>query len=284
MIEPATPITIRVLPSSYPAFLLANEDDVKFKPSSAFLRYRHLRQQQRIIRRSVVQGMSSGSGQSKTTPGIRVEVASTSASTSRELSLPLRQEGLVRPSSSPSPPVLNTTSTPSTSGTGPDKSRSAVTQGNGNVDAQAKKLAVPVGDVGPSRSSGDSATLAVDRHDHAIRSRNEKIVWFSSSGDAPLQAPPSVSASRYCDLYVHSVAGGSVQVWLCDESGTWNPVQMFHPHPYLRGHVLNILPNHEPRWVTKDTARTYKARAKKRVRDVSVASNSSAQGVDAHLA
>lgn len=112
--------------------------------------------------------------------------------------------------------------------------------------------------------------LTVVRHEHAIRSHHEKIVWFASAADAPLQAPLSVPAPRYGDLYVHSVDDGSVQVWLRTDASHWDSIDMFHPHPFLRDHVLHILPSREPRWVTKDTVRTYKARAKKRARDTSV--------------
>ena len=55
-----------------------------------------------------------------------------------------------------------------------------------------------------------------------------------------------------------------MQLWLRDCSQAWVPVDALHPHPYMPDYVLYILHNHEPRWVTKDTVRTYRGREKKR--------------------
>ncbi|KAI9060075.1 hypothetical protein FKP32DRAFT_1605747 [Trametes sanguinea] len=304
MIEPTAPITIRVLPSSYPAFLLPSEDDVEFKPSSAFLRYRHLRQQQKVIRGSLVESMSSGkrSMQLKTTPGINVSGGHTLAITPDGADR-LTNSAQASPISTPSFPAVDATSRSSArhlrvesaspervAGPSHSSSISAVERvagpsHSGRIPtirfapkpAQGDRGSAGIGTDIPgyaasARVSEDVVSLEVSTHthDHAIRGRSEKIVWFSSASDTPLQAPPSVPTPHYGDLYVHSVIDGSVQVWLRTEAGTWASIDMFHPHPYLRGHVLNILQNREPRWVTKDTARTYKARAKKRARGISV--------------
>lgn len=100
------------------------------------------------------------------------------------------------------------------------------------------------------------------RHEHAIRSRPEKIIWYASEGP-PLDAVPvAPTLAEVGDVYVHK-SEGDVQVWLRIENGRWLPVSERHPHPRLKDYVLRLLDNGDPRWVTKDTFRTYLGRRKK---------------------
>ncbi|OJT09662.1 hypothetical protein TRAPUB_13858 [Trametes pubescens] len=69
-----------------------------------------------------------------------------------------------------------------------------------------------------------------------------------------------------CDLYVHTSTGGAIQAWIAVDNLQWMSVDLEHPHPYLKGYVLNFCANGEPSWVKKDTVRTYKGRMKKRER------------------
>lgn len=100
------------------------------------------------------------------------------------------------------------------------------------------------------------------RHEHAIRSRPEKVVWYASEGSPLLVVPVAPTLAEVGDVYVHK-SEGEVQVWLRIDDGTWQPVGERHPHPRLKGHVLRLLDNGDPRWVTKDTFRTYLGRRKK---------------------
>lgn len=113
-----------------------------------------------------------------------------------------------------------------------------------------------------------SCVLPVERHEHLIRGLKDKTVWFSSRGEELLTVPTAVPSPqlRLGDLFVHVSTGNRKQVWLWDAE-RWIPTELHHPHPYLRGYVLNILANGEPSWVTKDTIRTYMSRVKKRERE-----------------
>ncbi|KAI0715219.1 hypothetical protein C8Q76DRAFT_795998 [Earliella scabrosa] len=281
MIEPDIPVTIRVRHVAFPAFLLPSDDDVKFKPSSAFLRYRHLRQSQRVIRNFVYEPVlgAPGQGQSRTTPGVPVDLLNnegedgpaTEKSTvprhrvSRKphparQATPDRLGELV--SSNPSPRTTTTfnkasTSAQSTRSATPDRSSGAPSPLNFTP--------------GPSSlvSTSGSDDPVVKRCSHRIRKSTEYTVWYASTGRDTLNAPPSIPCSRYGELYVHAVADGAVQVWLRTATSEWQSIDILHPHPYLSGYVLHILPNCEPRWVTKDTVRTYAGRAKKRARELS---------------
>ncbi|KAH9914571.1 uncharacterized protein B0H18DRAFT_125385 [Fomitopsis serialis] len=115
---------------------------------------------------------------------------------------------------------------------------------------------------GTEQPSDASMHMGPVRHEHAIRSRAEKVVWFASEGP-PLTAvalPPTIA--NVGDVYVHKTLG-SVQIWLRAASGTWLPIAEQHPHPIITGYVLRLLENGDPRWVTKETFRTYVGRQKK---------------------
>ena len=115
------------------------------------------------------------------------------------------------------------------------------------------------------------STLLVQRHEHGIRGLTEKTTWYSSSANDLLDHPVPLASTRLNqgDLYVHTATGNRRQVWLWTADGRWMTVQLHHPHPYLKGYVLNILSNGEPSWVTSDTIRTYLSRIKKRARELS---------------
>ena len=100
------------------------------------------------------------------------------------------------------------------------------------------------------------------RHDHAIRSRPEKIVWYASEGPPIEVVPVAASLADVGDIYVHK-SEQDVQIWLRVENGTWLPVYERCSHPRLKDHVLRLLDNGDPRWVTKETFRTYLGRRKK---------------------
>lgn len=99
------------------------------------------------------------------------------------------------------------------------------------------------------------------------KTRGEKTFWFASSANQLLDVPPTLSLAKAGDLYVHTSDQGVKQAWLYTAALTWLSVELLHPHPHLRGYVLNFLKNGEPSWVTKDTVRTYKGRMEKKVRE-----------------
>ncbi|KAH9855121.1 hypothetical protein C2E23DRAFT_857853 [Lenzites betulinus] len=112
--------------------------------------------------------------------------------------------------------------------------------------------------------------LQITRYERGIRSQNEKTVWFASNGRDLLSTPPDLTAARVGDLYVHTRADGAKQAWLRSGISQWTSIELCHPHPQLRGYILNFCANGEPSWVTKDTMRTYKGRTKKRDKDQQV--------------
>ena len=94
------------------------------------------------------------------------------------------------------------------------------------------------------------------------------LIWFSSQSTDLLASPMSTPGTtlQNGNLYVHTASGERRQVWIW-ENGKWSDVEIYHPHPHLTGYVLNLLSNGEPSWVTMETIRTYKGRAKKRERE-----------------
>ncbi|OJT03394.1 hypothetical protein TRAPUB_6011 [Trametes pubescens] len=119
---------------------------------------------------------------------------------------------------------------------------------------------------GTLTSTSPLAALHVERHEHGIRCRNEKTVWFSSSGSDLLPTPPALSLACLGDLYVHNCNDGSKQAWISMGPAQWLSVDLGHDHPYLKGYILNFCGNGEPSWVKKDTVRTYNGRKKQRER------------------
>lgn len=137
----------------------------------------------------------------------------------------------------------------------------------------------------PSYSFSGSIT----RNEHGIRSRTERVAWHTSSTPGPIAVPPlAATAVDLADIYQHSHASG-IQLWVCtqtrakpgphvslvtDETSpeihaqpsepTWVVAMEGYPHPYIKGYVLHILVNNEPRWVKSETIRTYKGKEKKR--------------------
>ncbi|KAH9840944.1 uncharacterized protein C8Q71DRAFT_854793 [Rhodofomes roseus] len=106
-------------------------------------------------------------------------------------------------------------------------------------------------------------TRGPHKFDHSVRSRAEKVVWYESQGTpGRLTAVPiAPTIADIGELYVHKT-GGKVQVWLRDASATWVSVAEQHPHPVMEGYVLRLLDG-DPRWVKKETYRTYIGRQKK---------------------
>lgn len=98
--------------------------------------------------------------------------------------------------------------------------------------------------------------------EHAIRSRSEKVRWYFSHGVALDEVPVPPTVAQLGDLYIHRF-GTELQVWMCAAPPAWEPIKQGHPHPTVKGYVLRILDNAEPRWVTEDTWRTYVGRWKK---------------------
>ena len=82
-----------------------------------------------------------------------------------------------------------------------------------------------------------------------------------------MDAPPTIPTASPGELYVHISKNGYKQVWLLDDSSSWQSAPLFQPHPYLEDYVLNVCSKGEPSWVTRDTVRTYKGRISKEKRD-----------------
>ncbi|KAI0323555.1 hypothetical protein GY45DRAFT_1376237 [Cubamyces sp. BRFM 1775] len=279
MIEPETPITIVMKHTHYPAFLLASDEGKPLKPSSVILRHRHLRQQQRVL-----QGLPSNDlPAAKPTRGTSVALPADVdiADASRVRSPPTDDRaGVVSPRTTPhdashasaqigqvpAQPVSHDT-------TVGDPGTSAIASGSSGASPPASTALHPLRPASfpePAEPSSKSpwTGLNVVRHERSIRSRNDKTTWFASSGSSLLQTPPKIPLARVCDLYVHTSASGDKQAWILASTLEWVSVDLGHPHPYLKGYLLNFCANGEPSWVTKDTVRTYKGRTKKRTNRV----------------
>ena len=77
-----------------------------------------------------------------------------------------------------------------------------------------------------------------------------------------MKSPAPIPDAVVGSLYVHKTPDGQ-ENWIRVNDGLWESVQAAHPHPFLKGYVLSFLSNGEPRWVTKESLRTYKGREKK---------------------
>ncbi|KAI0323604.1 hypothetical protein GY45DRAFT_1376197 [Cubamyces sp. BRFM 1775] len=263
MFEPDKPVTIIIKRTPFPAYLLASDEGRPLTSSSVILRHRHLRQQQRVL-----QVIPAGdTPAAKPTRGVSVPVeddssqpssAGPSASTTpvdnpsaAPVAVPTHssQRGLCAPLSTPTHANAQASSL-------------NIASSVENTAAQSPSLAVDP----PTCESTGKATnngLHVVRHERGIRSRGEKTIWFASSSRHLLPTPPKLPLARVGDLYVHSCTDGAKQAWIF-ENAAWLSIDLGHPHPYLKGYRLNFCANGEPSWVTKDTIRTYRGRAKKR--------------------
>ncbi|KAH9855537.1 hypothetical protein C2E23DRAFT_882921 [Lenzites betulinus] len=264
MIEPESPVTIHIDCATYPAFLLQSDEGKPLGPYSVVLRHRHLLQQQRVIQRPLATDQHAGA---KLTRGISVELTNTDVVGASPAGSNPPSEHAVAPLDVPAAPV--DAARAATAGLPPPRSTNHAAAAN--AVASSSKLSArnvqgnPAADQTPEELSIDG--LHVVRHSRSIRSRGEKTVWFASSGRDLLQTPPELPLSRFADLYVHTSTGGARQAWLRTHALKWASIDLCQPHPYLKGYMFNICTNGEPSWVTKDTIRTYKGRAKKREQD-----------------
>ncbi|KAI0701436.1 hypothetical protein C8T65DRAFT_656415 [Cerioporus squamosus] len=274
MIEPEAPVTFHVDEVPFPALTLAPGDaNIRLEPYSVILRHRHVKQQFKVISQPAADGDTSSSR--KPTRGVPV-IAHGAASVGNGAHHPILGEGVSHVENDSNPVVPATVSGQAPVQQQPASQRHpgvTINIGSAEVHMQAQQPVSPdkVGPVSlgnPVSSGNESCTLHVERHEHMIRGLKDKTVWYSTRGDQLLTVPVPIPSSRLRngDLFVHVATGNRKQVWLWD-AHRWLPVELHHPHPYLREYVLNILANGEPSWVTKDTIRTYIGRLKKRERE-----------------
>ncbi|KAI0687413.1 hypothetical protein C8T65DRAFT_747082 [Cerioporus squamosus] len=274
MIEPETPVTFRVKYTFRPAFLLESDEGKPLPPSSVILRHRHLRQQQRTIQGGIVPGEGPGA---RATRGI--VVATTEA---REpvppSAAPIIEPVVAPPPPPPSHPASTSAESPASNAAAgpevqpePDAVRStqpvrSTRQTRGHLrldDSVHDRRQSVLTSIGPLDITYSWRSLRT----RGEKTRGEKTSWFSSAASQLLDVPPTLSLVKPGDLYIHNVDNGVAQAWLRTSAPAWVSVDTLHPHPYLRGYVLNFLKNGEPSWVTKDTVRTYKGRIEKRARE-----------------
>ncbi|KAI6011561.1 hypothetical protein BKA83DRAFT_4131669 [Pisolithus microcarpus] len=104
------------------------------------------------------------------------------------------------------------------------------------------------------------------KHQKAIRSHNDCVLWFSSMDSEPIGA---LSSSPKCyshalqdgDLFIHTHSHGH-QAWIWGEP-SWMPVQEGQSHPYIMGYYLSIAGSGEPSWVMGKTMSTYRVKNRK---------------------
>ncbi|OJT09672.1 hypothetical protein TRAPUB_13844 [Trametes pubescens] len=275
MFEPDKPITIYAKYTPFPAYLLESDEGKPLKPSYVILRHRHLVQQQRLIQ-----------GPPPTDHA--------GAKPTRGTSVPPRVDSVRSPLSADGRAIMSFNQGPQTSATASLPTILAAQQASAeasadlpNTNAQhntnAQEVSAPRAgassslpqpqiplpvlhqEISAHTSDGQSSReLHVSRHQRGIRSRGEKTTWFASTSGELLLVPPDIPTACFSDLYVHSSPNGVQQVWLRSATAQWLSIELSHPHPYLKGYILNFCANREPSWVTKATMTTYNGRAKRR--------------------
>ncbi|RPD72397.1 hypothetical protein L226DRAFT_573146 [Lentinus tigrinus ALCF2SS1-7] len=275
MIEPEQPVTVYVKHSPYPAVELSGDRDVCLKPYSVILRHRHLKQQHKVVAGNGLNGGVSNTP-AKSTRGKLIihgipKSTSSSGSQSTSNSVPTGSDNQVNPTIAVQPPSLAdapAVSQPSASAA-PVPALPQSNQATASVPSQATCGTSQGNQVtGGQRTS--TGLLSVTRTEHMMRlPARDKTVWFSSRADDLLAAPPFIEPSqiRFGDLYVHYTPGDRKQIWLRTADARWETIELYHPHPYITGYVLNIVSSGEPSWVKSETIRTYEGRLKKRRRD-----------------
>ncbi|KAI0682823.1 hypothetical protein C8T65DRAFT_750041 [Cerioporus squamosus] len=265
MIEPETPVTFHVKYSFRPAFLLESDEGKPLPASSVILRHRHLRQQQKTIQGGITPGEGPGS---RATRGIVVASAEPAPA-------PASAAPNIAPVASPPPPPSNHPASNAAPGAEvqpvPDEARTTqrlrnTRQARGHLrldDSAHDRRQSVMTSIGPLEITYTWRSLRT----RGEKTRGEKTTWFASTASQLLDIPPTLSLVKPGDLYIHYSDNETTQAWLRTSAPAWVSVDTLHPHPYLRGYVLNFLKNGEPSWVTKDTVRTYKGRIEKRTRD-----------------
>ncbi|EPS97775.1 hypothetical protein FOMPIDRAFT_1018172 [Fomitopsis schrenkii] len=302
MIEPTKPVTFTVKESQHPAFPLERDEDV-MREDFYVLRYRHLETRggapaNQTSRTTPITGRSTVKFEEPISAGQPREVArqvTPSATKVKPVSVPATEEQLVRRiknwrvSDSPAPhtrPSQVKTAIPVTSSPAPRQievkretpTASTVINRSNPLDSAVRAaprrsspattlIIQPIRESETSNASvspADASPIVPIFFEHAIRSRLEKVRWYSSHGK-PLEDVPVPPSLALCgDLYVHR-SGTDVAMWLRidSESPMWQPVDEGRPHPHMDGYVLRLLDNGEPRWVTQETWRTYVGRWKR---------------------
>ncbi|KAI0314494.1 hypothetical protein OF83DRAFT_442866 [Amylostereum chailletii] len=112
-------------------------------------------------------------------------------------------------------------------------------------------------------STSSSIRNGVQRFQRKIRSTGLLHVWFSSFGNEALPHPHPVDGPVVeGNIYIHKIFASSPQIWMRTKEGLWLPVSVDAPHPLLPSHLLALLPNGDPTWLTRKTVVTYRGRAK----------------------
>lgn len=93
--------------------------------------------------------------------------------------------------------------------------------------------------------------------EHAIRSRDEKVRWYPASGPRISTVPVLPTIAAVGDLFINYYGDHQLQAWTRTDPPEWTKIHPGHAHPIIEGYVLHITDAGEPRWVTKDTYRTY---------------------------
>ena len=112
-------------------------------------------------------------------------------------------------------------------------------------------------------------SMPLKRIRKAIRSREECVMFYKSSGAQSLDSPPAMPQAydhplRIADLYVHhGWTEDTFQTWMWS-GRQWTEVGVDTLHPLLSGYHLKLLDNGEPSWVTRKTMVTDQGRMKRK--------------------
>ena len=144
------------------------------------------------------------------------------------------------------------TSTPETATLDPSRAFASMQTATPNVGTRKGRVSMPL-----------------KRMRKAIRSREECVMFYKSSGPQSLDSPPVMPQAydhplRIADLYVHhDWTEDTFQIWMWSES-QWTEVGVDTLHPLLSGYHLKLLDNGEPSWVTRKTMITDQGRMKRK--------------------
>ena len=191
-----------------------------------------------------------------------------------------RSEGAVvvdqtqRPSTMTSAPLANP-SVPAPSGnarrvvedfTSADCTRSTPEGATLDLSRASAGMQTPTPSVGTRKGR---VSMPLKRMRKAIRSREECVMFYKSSGPQSLDSPPAMPQAydhplRIADLYVHhGWTEDTFQTWMWS-GRQWTEVGVDTLHPLLSGYHLKLLDNGEPSWVTRKTMITDQGRMKRK--------------------
>ncbi|KAI0690607.1 hypothetical protein C8T65DRAFT_745741 [Cerioporus squamosus] len=222
MLEPSTPVTVKVRYRPYPAVLLPKGGDVPLKAQSVVLRHRYLKNMHTVVSAASI---ATDSAAARPTVGIEVQVARSNGG-----ELPSR-DAVAHPA--PQAPVAGTATASAADSAPLQESSPAELAQNPPALAGADLPAQPKSSSAETPNGASSEPrLTVKWSEYTIRDTPEKTGWFYSSSPTYLLEPPVVPRPVLGNLYVHTTPNQDRQIWLYTRANAWEQIKRHHPHPF----------------------------------------------------